>query len=125
MAALQLRNGVYRLLFQFNGKQHTYPIGPVNLPEARQWKSKVEHLLMRLKQNMLEIPPGCTINQFIQYEGKPPAEMNPARTRYTTLDELRKAYVKVFSNGAIESNTLVTAEIHLDHITETLGIRRA
>jgi site-specific recombinase XerD len=121
MAALQLRNGGYRLLFQFNGKQHTYPVGPVSLAEARQWKSKVEHLLMRVKQNLLEVPPGCTINQFLQHDGKPPAELNPAKTRYTTLNELREKYVKAFSKGAIEVNTLGTAEIHLDHITETFG----
>ena len=34
MAALQLRNGVYRLLFQYNGKQETYTVGEVPDDEA-------------------------------------------------------------------------------------------
>lgn len=121
MAALQLRNDAYRLLFQFEGKQHTFTIGPVSLGEARQWKSKVEHLLMRVKQHMLEVPIGCTINEFIAHDGKPPAAISPANVRNTTLHSLREEYVRVFSNGAIESNTLATAKIHLDHIANTLG----
>jgi hypothetical protein len=121
MATLQHRSGSYRLLFQYEGKQQTLTIGPITLVEARQWKGKAEHLLMRLKQRMLEVPIGCSINDFILHEGKPPALPNLTKARNTTLDQLREAYLKVFSNGAIESNTLATATIHLDHIEGTLG----
>jgi hypothetical protein len=76
MAALQRRNSGFRLLFWYHGIQHSYSVGAVTIAEARQWKAKVEHLLMRVKQNLLEVPPGCTINQFIQYDGKPPVEHN-------------------------------------------------
>jgi integrase len=121
MAALQHRNGSYRLLYQYEGKQQTLTIGPVTLSEARQWRGKAEHLLMRLKQRLLEMPAGCTINDFILHEGKPPVLPNLTKARNTTLDQLREAYVKVFSNGAIEANTLATTTIHLAHIEETLG----
>jgi integrase len=121
MATLQHRSGSYRLLFQYEGKQQTLTIGPVTLVEGRQWKGKAEHLLMRLKQRMLEVPIGCSINDFILHEGKPPALPNLTKARNLILDQLREAYVNVFSNGAIETNTLATAKIHLAHIEETLG----
>jgi|SRR5579872_4708011 len=121
MATLQPRNGSFRLLFQYEGKQQTFTIGPVPLAEARQWKAKAEHLLMRIKQRMLEVPIGCTINDFILHEGKPPVSAAIAKAKNTTFDQLREAYLKVFSNGAIEPNTLATAQIHLAHIEGTLG----
>ena len=121
MATLQPRNGSYRLLFQYEGEQQTLTIGTVTLAEARLWKARAEHLLMRIKQRMLEVPIGCTINDFILHEGKPPVSPELAKAKNTTFDQLREAYIKVFSNGAIETNTLATATIHLAHLEETLG----
>jgi hypothetical protein len=121
MATLQTRNGSFRLLFQFEGKQHPLTIGTVNLTEARQWKARAENLLMRVKQRMLEVPVGCTIQDFILHDGRPPAAANLTKVRNTTLEQLREAYEKVFSGGAIEANTLATAKIHLGHIETTLG----
>jgi hypothetical protein len=107
--------------FPFEGKQQTLTVGEVTLIEARQWKAKAENLLMRVRQRMLEVPAGCTIKDFILHEGKPPALPYLTKARNSTLDQLREAYVKVFSNGAIELKTLATAKIHLNHIEETLG----
>jgi integrase len=121
MATLQPRNGSFRLLYQYEGKQQALTIGTVSLTEARQWKAKAENLLMRVKQRMLEVPAGCTMNEFILHEGKPPVAANLTTVRNATLHQLREAYLKVFSNGAIESNTLRTAKIHLTHIETTLG----
>lgn len=121
MAMLQSRNGSHRVRFRFQGKQQAITIGAVSLTEARQWKAKVENLLMRVKQRMLEVPPGCPIEEFLLHDGRPPAVANLTKVRNTTLGELRQAYEKVFSNGAIEANTLATAKIHLTHIEATLG----
>lgn len=123
MAALQLRAGSYRVLFRYLGQQHQVSIGEVPESEAFQWKIRIEHLLMRLKQHLLEIPPGCTIVQFMQHDGKPPAALSTAIRRDTTFAELRDKYVETFSNGAIEANTLYTVKIHLNHLQETLGKR--
>ncbi len=122
MAALQRRNGSYRLIFQFESKQQSLTVGDVTLSEARQWKAKAEHLLMRVKQRLLEVPAGCSINDFLLHDGKPPlSPQNLTKVRNTTLQQLREAYLKVFANGAIESNTLATTGIHLSHIEATLG----
>ncbi len=34
MAALQERNGSFRILFRYHGKQYTYPVGKVDADDA-------------------------------------------------------------------------------------------
>ena len=121
MAFLQFRNGVYRLLFQYNGRQATYTVGPVPLSEARQWKSRTENLLMRVGQRMLEVPRGVAIADFIRYDGKAPVDAAILVRKDTTLHQLTDGYVRTVSNGAIEANTLANAKIHIKHIEKTLG----
>ena len=121
MAAFQVRNGVYRLFFQYGGKQHTLTIGKVSSTEAGQWQAKAEHLLMRIDQNLLEVPRGVRIADFILNDGKPPVDPEIVRHRDTTLRQLREAYLTTYSNGAIEPNTLRNRTTHLDHLEEAFG----
>ena len=104
-------------------KRLTYTIGDVSITEASQWKSRTENLLMRLRQNMLQIPRGVSVTDFILHDGRPPLDQDLASRKETTLHELREGYVETFANGAIEKNTLYTAGIHLDHVETTLGKR--
>ena len=61
MAALQHRNGSYRILFRFSGKQHSFTIGSVTKEEANTKVKQVEYLLMQLKQPLLSLPDGVDI----------------------------------------------------------------
>ncbi|HZZ44212.1 MAG TPA: hypothetical protein VFE58_14855 [Tepidisphaeraceae bacterium] len=74
MASLQKKGDSYYCQFIHGGKRHTMTIGDVSKAEAHQWKSRTENVLMRLKQNMLELPDDCPIAEFIQHDGKPPAK---------------------------------------------------
>lgn len=121
MATLQSRNGSHRLLFQYAGRQFALPIGKVSDSEALAWKGRAELLLIRLKQHLLELPPGVDIVTFLQHDGHPPTPEQLVREKHTNLHNLREAYLKTHSNGAIESNTLYTARIHLNHVEQTLG----
>jgi integrase len=123
MAAVQLRGDSYRLIFQYLGKQHSCTLGEISQTEAHQCKTRCEQLLMRVEQGLLEIPAGVAVADFILFDGKPPVDPAFATRKQTTLHELRKAYLKTYENGAIESNTLATARIHLTHIERTLGHR--
>jgi integrase len=121
VASLQFRNGVYRLLFQYNGRQATYTVGSVPLTEARQWKSRTENLLMRVEQRMLEVPRGVAIADFIRCDGKPPVDPAILIRKDTTLHQLTDGYITTVSNGAIEANTLATAKTHIKHLEKTLS----
>jgi integrase len=119
MATIQRRNDSWRVLFCYGRQQHAVTIGKVSKAEAAVWKGKIEHLLMRLAQNLLELPPGMPIAEFVLTDGKPVSAASRSAT--TTFGQLRDSYVAVRSNGSLEANTLSTLQIHLNHIEKTLG----
>src|SRR5947209_510804 len=121
MATLQVRNGSYRLLFQYALAQHSFTIGEVSSREAEQWKVRAEQLLMRIDQGLLAVPPGVKPADFIKHDGKAPPDPGLIKSHLTTFTQLRDAYLQTFSNGAIEASTLDTARKHLMRIEETLG----
>ena len=60
MAALQERNGSFRVPSRHRGKQHSYPIGRVTQDEADLTLGGVKETLLRLRQGFLKLPPGQT-----------------------------------------------------------------
>jgi hypothetical protein len=95
MAALQLRGDSYRLIFQYLGQQQSCTLGDISQTEAQQCKTRCEQLLMRVRQGLLEVPPGVAIADFILCDGKPPVDPALALRKQTTLQELRKGYLDI------------------------------
>jgi hypothetical protein len=58
MAAIEERGGRFRIHFRWHGKQQKLPLGMVSAEEAASKAAKVDYLLMRLKQRLIELPPG-------------------------------------------------------------------
>ena len=63
MSGLQYRNGSYRILLRYQGKQHSLNLGKVSDEEADAKASQVDYLLMRLKQRLTVLPEGVGISQ--------------------------------------------------------------
>ena len=124
MASLQERNGSYRVLFCHNGKQYTFTIGKVDPDEAENKVKQVEYLLMRLRQQLIELPDGIDVVTFIEHDGKPP-ETGPTLTnaprQVVTLGLLKDRYLTTYANGTIEANSLDTCKLHLGHFVRVLG----
>ncbi len=122
MASLQERTGTYRVIFRFHGKQHFVMIGKVSPQEAEAKAAQVDYLLMRLKQGLIELPPGVDIAEFVQHDGKPPAPATPASAsrKALTLAMLQDRYLATRAAGR-EKSTLYTDGIHFKHLTATLG----
>lgn len=72
MASLQERNGSFRFIFRYHGKQHFVTLGKVSPQEADAKAAQVEYLLLRLKQHLIELPPDVGIVEFVRHDGKPP-----------------------------------------------------
>ena len=121
MASIQRKGDAYYCQFLYAGRRHTFTIGKVTATEAAQWRAKADHLLMRLDQRLIELPDGIPITDFVKHDGKPPLPEPVAKAKTTTLHELREAYLATVGRGAVERNTLATANIHLDHVEATLG----
>ncbi len=120
MASLQKKGDSWYCQFMFQRQRYTYTIGGVEEAEAKTTAAKIDYILMRIRQRLLELPLGMDIISFIEHDGKPPPDAKP-EMKITPFKELRKAYLEVFGNGALENNTLYTAKIHLNHLAETLG----
>jgi hypothetical protein len=72
MAPLQKKGNGWYCQFLHHGKRHTITIGRVSREEARAKSEQVDHLLMRLKQGLIELPPGVGVVEFVLHDGKPP-----------------------------------------------------
>lgn len=121
MAGLQQRNGGFRILFRYQGKQRSIHLGAVNRQEAEAKGGQVDLLLLRLKQRLIEIPPGVTIEEFLICDGqiRKPEEARTAAP--VSFADFKKQYLDTHRNGAMEANSLATVAMHLGHFERTLG----
>lgn len=117
MAWVQSRNGSWRVLFRYEGKQFTFWLGEVGEDEAHSTADKVDYWLMRLKQKLVRLPVGCDIVTFVQHDGRPPER--PAEVRELTLAGLRDAYFKSQA-GKLEETTLDGIRLHFGHLVRLL-----
>ncbi|MFN4261402.1 MAG: tyrosine-type recombinase/integrase [Gemmataceae bacterium] len=121
MASLQERNGSWRVLFMHHRKLHTFTLGEVDESEAKATAAKVDYLLMRLKQRLIDLPPGVDIVTFVQNDGKLPDHDRPLPRKEKTLGEVRDDYIRTHQNGALEASSIEGVEIHFRHLCKTLG----
>ncbi len=106
IATIQLRGKTWRVIFSHDRQLHFLTIGKVSETEAKQWKSRVELLLMRLKQRFVEIPAGVTIADFVLHDGKlhskAPIQMQPTESpisKRDALSTLKDAYGDTVKEG--------------------------
>lgn len=122
MATIQQKGDAWYGQFLYGGRRHTMTVGRVSQRDAIQWRLRTDQILQKIKQGWIEVPEGMAITEFIECDGKPPAQKK-APACHTTFAKLRDEYVTTFSNGAIEANSLYTCKIHLRQIEKTLGGR--
>jgi integrase len=122
MAWLQARNGSWRVLFRYKKEQYTFWLGEVEESEARAVGAKVDYWLMRLKQNLVNLPPGCDVVTFVKHDGHPPEHLQPAK-KELTLGDLRDAYFRS-QEKKLEETTLDGIRLHFTHLTRILGPKR-
>jgi integrase len=123
MAALQERNGSYRVIFNYRGKQWAFTLGRVAESEAEAKASQVNYLLMRLKQGLITLPPGTDVVAFFQHDGAPPAKAaaSPAPRSEPTIADLRDRYLETHANGSLEIHTIRGIRRHFGHLVRHFG----
>jgi integrase len=128
MAALQQRNGSYRLIFWFHGKQFAFTIGRVPEDEAQGTAVTVGELLRKVEDGRIKVPTGVDIVAFLRQrlatldrETDDTPEPAPQPRNATTLGILRDRYIATHANGTIEANSLDTVRLHFSHFCRFLG----
>jgi integrase len=121
MAWAQKKGDSWYCEFRHKGKRHYFTIGEVSELEAKATVAKVDYLLMRLKQHLLSVPPGCDIVTFLQYDGKPPEvvpEPEPPKV-VTTLAKLRDDYFQLHAH-VLDRRTILDMRGHWKHLARIL-----
>ena len=122
MAAIEERCGRFRIHFRWHGRQQKLALGKVSPEEAASKAAQVDYLLMRLKQRLIELPPGVDIVEFVQFDGKPPADLQavPAESRELTMTGFRDRYLATHRES-LEDRTIEGIGLHFKHLTAALG----
>jgi integrase len=128
MAALQKRNRSFRLIFWFQGKQHTFTLGRVKEYEAEDTAVQVGKLIRAVEEKRVKVPAGLDITTFVRQrlaafdrETDDTPEPPPQPRNQTTLGILRDRYIATHANGTIEANSLDTVRLHFAHFCRFLG----
>ena len=119
MASLMQQGDRYYCQFVFRGKRHCFPLGKVELNEAKAKAYQADYLLMRLRQGLLQIPVGMNIVTFLEFDGKAPEQVPPQRED-VTLGKLRDEYLKTH-RGSLEDTTIDGIGLHFGHLNYLLG----
>jgi integrase len=121
VASLQKKGDSWHCQFVWKKQRRTWVLGKVEEAEAHATRGKVEYLLLRLRQRLIDLPPGMDVVDFLACDGKPPDRAPPPARKDSAFAELRDFYLKTYANGTVERNTLDTARLHLSHFAATLG----
>lgn len=107
------------MIFRFQGKQRSFWIGQVKEKEADTIAGRVDYWLMRLKQNLVQLPPSCDIVTFLEHDGNPPQYVTTPN-KDLTVAKLRGEYLNS-QQGKLEQTTLEGADLHFRHLQRILG----
>jgi hypothetical protein len=69
MAGLQVRNVSYRVIFRYGGKQRSVTLGTISGEEAESRVGAIDLLLLRIKQQLIKLSAGVTIEEFLLSDG--------------------------------------------------------
>jgi integrase len=122
MASVPLRGKSYACVFRWHGNRRWFTIGKVTEEEAKAKASQVEYLLMRLKQSLIDLPPGIDIVDFVQHDGKLSARHQdlPGESQALTLLNFRDRYLSTHRESP-EDRTVEGIELHFRHLCQALS----
>src|SRR4051812_14584699 len=104
MAWAEQRGGSWRVVFRYDNANRSFTVGEVPKADADAYVASTEELLRLLKRNVVALPDGCSIEEFLLHRGKPPAT-RPGKGAELTLDTLRDEYLAAHA-GKLEETTL-------------------
>lgn len=118
MASIENRNGSCRVVFRYKAQKRCFTIGELSPADAVAYKASTEELLRLLDRNLVTVPPGCSVEDFMFHKGKPPVKA--ADRQELTLSELREAYL-ASQEKKLEQTTLDGIRLHFSHLERILG----
>jgi hypothetical protein len=93
----------------------------------------IDLVLLRLKQGLLSLPEGLSIEEFVPSDGRVAARPDipigtpdgtPQKAKESdaaAFGAFRERYLEARSGGSMEANSLATARMHMGHFERTFG----
>jgi hypothetical protein len=94
MATVQERNKSFRVFFCYHGKRHTLNLGKVSQDEAARKAGQIDYLLLRLKQGLIALPRGITVEDFMLRDGQVTAPEQTVAVSPITFTVARQRYLE-------------------------------
>jgi integrase len=113
------RSKNYKVCFRFRGRSYKKSLKTTKAGDAQIILGGVKRTLLRLEQNLLDLPLDADILTFVLSDGKQAEKAS--QPQIVTLQELIDQYIAACSVGAMEENSLDTTKLHLRHFVATFG----
>jgi len=119
MAWLEQRGDQFHLGIRIGDRKIKRSLQTNDADEARQTMARVERRLKLIEQGDLVLPDGADLVTFLLSDGK---LTQPVRVKAgITLGQLFSQYFTHLPAGSLESNTIYTMRIHMEHVKKVLG----
>jgi hypothetical protein len=119
MAWLGKRTDRSRINYRFGGVKHQVSLRTEDPKEADACLHRFEENLRLVDRGRLEVPPGADLGVFLLSDGK--LNHRPVVQKPLTLKEFFDHYLEKHPQGAKESSTRYTEDIHIEHLTRLIG----
>ena len=121
MAWLEQRGKLFHLVFRMGGRKFKKSLKTASADEAASMVNRIERRLTLIERGDLVIPSDADLMTFLLSDGK--MERRIQLTTAITLKALCDQYLAALPEGSLESNTIYTLKIHLNHLQVVLGER--
>lgn len=115
----QRSSGQFHLAFRFGGQRFKKALKTTQKDVAYAARVRLDENLRLVAAGRLVIPDGADIPTFLLSDGK--LNGKPMPPTPLTLGKLFQEYLAHLPDGAMESNSLYTAKIHIAHFERVLG----
>lgn len=123
MAWIEKRGSRYHINFFHGGRHFSRTLKTGNAKKAEAGKARLEENLADLERGRLELPPGADLLTFLLSDGK--LQQKVRIEKELTLGDFFKQYRGDLPEGAKESSTRYTEEIHIAHLLRLIGTATA
>lgn len=121
MASVEKKSYGFRIVFRFGGQKFHRSLQTEDEAEAESALGRLEDNIRLVRRGRLVIPDGADVPTFLLSDGK--LNELPKAAKTLTLAELFDQYFASLPRGALEQNSLYTAQIHRKHFERILGRR--
>lgn len=116
-------SGNFHVHFRFSGQRFKRSLHTKHQRKAEAAASHIEENIRLIGEGRLVLPDEVDIPTYLLSDGK--LAEQPKMTKDCKLGALFPKYQELVPDGAVESTTLYTTKIHLDHVVRVLGASRS